>query len=122
MGREDGDGSSEAPDDSRIAVRTLCGSGVRGFADGPGSLAQFDRPVGVLALPDGRLLVADTFNHRIRLVSSQGVVSAARVQVLCLSCVAGEHAVRQWRQGHERRRPARLLLPQLRRDRNGRGQ
>ena len=107
----DGDGSSEAPDDSRIAVRTLCGSGVRGFADGPGNLAQFDRPVGVLALPDGRLLVADTFNHRIRLVSSEGVVSAARVPVLCLSCVAGEHAVRQRRQGHERWQPPQLLLP-----------
>jgi len=65
---------SRARDDRRIAVRTLCGSGERGFADGPGNLAKFDRPVGILALPDGRLIVADTFNHRIRIISTDGTV------------------------------------------------
>lgn len=52
-----------APDGT---VRTVAGSGVAGFADGPGSNARFDSPGGLALALDGSLIVADTGNHRIR--------------------------------------------------------
>ncbi|MBS1797932.1 MAG: hypothetical protein JSS81_29195 [Acidobacteria bacterium] len=52
-------------------VTTLAGS-VEGFADGQGAAARFDTPTGLVADPDGRLLVADTGNRRIRIVGPDG--------------------------------------------------
>jgi len=53
-------------------VSTLAGS-TRGFADGIGTLAQFDTPLG-LAMWGERLLVADAGNSRIRVVEPDGRV------------------------------------------------
>jgi hypothetical protein len=47
-------------------VTTLAGSGVAGSADGPPALAEFNRPSGVAFLPSGRVVVADTNNHTLR--------------------------------------------------------
>jgi hypothetical protein len=47
----------------------------RGFAEGPGHDAKFDTPCGVATLKDGSILVADTMNSRIRLISPFGKVS-----------------------------------------------
>src|SRR5262249_3948412 len=47
---------------------------LRGFADGKGREAKFYYPQGVAVSPDGYIYVADTFNHRIRRVSSDGEV------------------------------------------------
>ncbi len=55
-------------------VMTLAGS-ERGFADGLGAGARFDTPCAVAAWSEGSLLVADTMNSRIRLVTANGVVS-----------------------------------------------
>lgn len=54
-------------------VRTLAG-GSRGFADGTGSDARFDTPCGIDVLKDGRIVVADTGNGRIRIVEPDGSV------------------------------------------------
>ncbi len=51
-------------------VTTLTGSS-RGFADGTGAAARFDTPTG-LAMWHDKLLVADTGNHRIRMVEPNG--------------------------------------------------
>ncbi|MGI4869558.1 MAG: NHL repeat-containing protein [Janthinobacterium lividum] len=57
-------------------VSTLAGSGAYGYADGPGTTAQFKNPLGVTCDGRGNVYVADTGNHRIRgIVAVTGVVS-----------------------------------------------
>jgi hypothetical protein len=68
---------------SRI-VTILAGSGPAGFADGTGSNAKFNYPQGVAVSSTGYVFVADTDNHRIRKITSSGVVT-----VLAGSGVAG---------------------------------
>ena len=53
-------------------VRTYAGSGVNDFADGSALTAQFQTPGGIARTTDGRVFVADTFNHRIRVISADG--------------------------------------------------
>jgi sugar lactone lactonase YvrE len=55
-------------------VSTLAGSTV-GFQDNTGTAAQFSSPVGIAIDSTGTLYVADTGNHRIRAVTSTGVVT-----------------------------------------------
>ena len=54
-------------------VTTLAGS-IRGFSEGTGTAARFDTPSSVAAWTDGRVLVADTLNSRIRIVEPDGRV------------------------------------------------
>ncbi len=50
-------------------------SGSAGFKDGTGPVAEFDAPVGIAVLPDGSWVVADSYNNRVRHVTSAGVVT-----------------------------------------------
>ena len=52
-------------------VTTLAGS-VRGFADGIGMGVKFDTPCSVAVWKDGRIVVADTLNSRIRVIEPDG--------------------------------------------------
>lgn len=56
-------------------VSTLAGSGERGHRDGPAVRAQFDGPIGIAVTDDGALIVADSYNDRIRRISLDGQVS-----------------------------------------------
>jgi sugar lactone lactonase YvrE len=56
-------------------VTTVAGDGVSGYVDGPAAQARFNAPEGLALTASGTLLVADTGNHRIRVVSAAGVVS-----------------------------------------------
>ncbi len=56
-------------------VSTLAGTGVRGYADGTGSTAQFHGATGLAVDAHGDLLVADAGNYCIRKVTPAGVVS-----------------------------------------------
>jgi DNA-binding beta-propeller fold protein YncE len=57
-------------------VTTLAGQLTGGFADGTGALAQFNQPQGVALLSDGKIVVADLSNNRIRIVDpTSGVVT-----------------------------------------------
>jgi sugar lactone lactonase YvrE len=55
-------------------VSTIAGDGVPGYLDGPARRARFNGPVGVAVDALGRVLVADTYNDRIRIVDTDGTV------------------------------------------------
>ena len=64
----------------RLAVgvlTTIAGSGVQGFGgDGAGATAaQMDTPSGVAVAGDGRVFVADSHNHRIRIIAADGTIT-----------------------------------------------
>jgi hypothetical protein len=50
-----------------------------GCRDGPASAAQFDSPSGVCIDVDGNLLIADTNNNRVRLMTPAGEVRVLRL-------------------------------------------
>ncbi len=52
-----------------IEVSTSLGSGHPGLADGPPDLVEFDHPSGLAFLGDGRLVIADTNNHMLRVLN-----------------------------------------------------
>lgn len=56
-------------------VSTLAGDGAPGFADGPGSSAEFHAPVRVTIGPQGNIFVADVHNNRIRKITPEGIVT-----------------------------------------------
>jgi DNA-binding beta-propeller fold protein YncE len=51
-------------------VSTVAGDGEEGHQDGAAAQAQFCCPTGLALLPDNRVLVADSFNNRIRVLSA----------------------------------------------------
>ena len=63
-----------APDGT---ITTIAGTGSAGYSGdgGPAALAQLSSPHAVDALPDGRLLIADMGNHRVRQVAADGTIS-----------------------------------------------
>ena len=56
------------------AVSTLAGSPEAGFADGSPLEARFNGPIGVAVDALGRVIVADTYNDRIRAINPDGSV------------------------------------------------
>jgi sugar lactone lactonase YvrE len=56
-------------------VNAVAGSGLAGNADGTGATALFDFPCGIASTPSGSLVVADTSNHLLRLVTPSGSVT-----------------------------------------------
>lgn len=53
------------------SVSTVAGTGVAGFADGPGASAQFNNPIALDVDSSGNLYVADFWGHRIRKITQQ---------------------------------------------------
>ena len=51
-------------------MATVAGDGERGHRDGAAAQAQFNCPGGLALLPDGRVLVTDEGNQRIRMLSA----------------------------------------------------
>ncbi|XKH53213.1 NHL domain-containing thioredoxin family protein [Citricoccus nitrophenolicus] len=59
-----------------------------GFRDGAAEQARFQHPLGVAALPDGSVLVADTYNGAIRRYAPAGVAADGRATEAEVSTVA----------------------------------
>ena len=59
-------------------VSSLAGSPLAcgGPVDGTGSSASFNNPVALTMAPDGRVVVGDTYNHLVRIVTTTGLVSS----------------------------------------------
>ena len=47
---------------------TIAGDGTEGFQDGAGPAAKFNRPIDIVLMPDGSLVVSEENNHRLRKV------------------------------------------------------
>ncbi|MZQ85227.1 copper amine oxidase [Paenibacillus sp. 5J-6] len=80
----DGKGNVYVADSANNAVRkvdtngqvtTLGGNGVPGKKDGKGSAASFNHPSDVAVTADGIVYVADSLNHVIRKIATDGTVS-----------------------------------------------
>jgi sugar lactone lactonase YvrE len=56
-------------------VTTIAGDGEPGDRDGPGHSARFNGPVGIAVTTDGTIMVADTYNDRIRRITPGGQVT-----------------------------------------------
>lgn len=56
-------------------ISTFAGSGLPGFANGPGLAAKFEKPTGIAIDGTGNLYVADESSHRIRIITPSGDVS-----------------------------------------------
>ncbi len=54
----------------------FAGSGSASFGDGVGIAAAVRNPQGIAVSSNGYVFVADTNNHRIRMISSSGVYRA----------------------------------------------
>jgi len=67
--------SSQSSPNRVWKVSTLAGSGTGGHRDGTGTAARFKDPSGVAVDSGGNIYVADSTNHRIRKITSAGVVS-----------------------------------------------
>jgi sugar lactone lactonase YvrE len=85
IGRDGAIYVSDAPNhrirriDQELNVTTIAGGGPVGltngsFADGPALSARFNLPAGLATDRMGNLIVADKDNHRIRLISPDGMV------------------------------------------------
>ena len=62
--------------DPNGVISTVAGNGVGGFSGdgGPATAAQIFFPEGIALGPDGSLYIADTFNHRVRKVTPDGII------------------------------------------------
>jgi streptogramin lyase len=56
-------------------VTTLAGGSEPGFEDGQAHAARFNGPIGIAVAPDHSIIVADTYNDRIRRIEPNGQVT-----------------------------------------------
>jgi len=61
--------------DTNGMVTTVAGSGIDGWRDGMADSAQFNYPRGICVDDAGNLYVGDSWNHRIRKIDTNGMVT-----------------------------------------------
>jgi DNA-binding beta-propeller fold protein YncE len=75
-------------------VSTIAGSGEEGYVDGPANQARFSSPRGICIDSKGNLFVGDCWNHRIRKIDTNGMVST-----FAGGGKTGELVVNDWKDG-----------------------
>ncbi|MCD4729587.1 MAG: hypothetical protein K8R74_03225, partial [Bacteroidales bacterium] len=60
---------------SDMIVSTIAGTGIAGYQNGNASEAQFNYPRGICLDDTGNIYIGDSWNHRIRKISIDGIVS-----------------------------------------------
>ncbi|HNX65944.1 MAG TPA: NHL repeat-containing protein [Bacteroidales bacterium] len=75
-------------------VSTVAGTGEEGYADGPADKARFSSPRGICIDSKGNLYVGDCWNHRIRKIDTNGIVTT-----FAGGGKTGELVVNAWRDG-----------------------
>ncbi|MFC7403387.1 NHL domain-containing thioredoxin family protein [Citricoccus sp. GCM10030269] len=85
-----GSGSDADAGTPERQVSTAVGTGLFdfGFRDGAAEQARLQHPLGVAALPDGSVLVADTYNGAVRRFAPAGVSADGRATEASVSTVA----------------------------------
>lgn len=58
-----------------MVVTTIAGTGVAGLLDGPAAQAKFNYPRGICLDDTGNIYIGDSWNHRVRKISLNGIVS-----------------------------------------------
>lgn len=83
-------------------VTTVAGTGHGGFLDGAATVAEFKQPSGVAVDDAGNLLVADTMNHSLRLITlgSSNVVVKTIAGMTKEGYADGDPATAQFKQPH----------------------
>jgi sugar lactone lactonase YvrE len=56
-------------------VSTFCGTGTAGYLDGASTTAEFNGPTGIAIDASNNLYVADSYNHSIRKIGTDGTAS-----------------------------------------------
>lgn len=82
---------------SGVTATTFAGSGQSGSADGAAAAARFASPEGIAVRADGAVFVADTGNHRIRMIASGNVTT---ISGSVAGAVDGAAAVARFRDPH----------------------
>jgi sugar lactone lactonase YvrE len=67
--------TATAPAPPKATLTVYAGDGQSGYVNGPAATARFNGPFGLAVGVGGALYVADTGNHRIRRISTTGLVS-----------------------------------------------
>jgi sugar lactone lactonase YvrE len=67
--------SPTPPGTPRVTLTVYAGDGQSGWVNGPAATARFNGPFGLAVDTRGFLYVADTGNHRIRKISTSGLVN-----------------------------------------------
>jgi sugar lactone lactonase YvrE len=75
-------------------VITAAGTGALGYIDGPAGQARFSSPRGICIDSKGNLFVGDCWNHRIRKIDTNGIVST-----FAGGGKTGELVVNDWKDG-----------------------
>ncbi|MEZ5082287.1 MAG: T9SS type A sorting domain-containing protein [Bacteroidales bacterium] len=58
-----------------MQVTTIAGNGQAGYQEGPANQAMFNYPRGICLDDTGNIYIGDSWNHRIRKISTDGIVS-----------------------------------------------
>ncbi|GIV44182.1 MAG: hypothetical protein KatS3mg035_1305 [Bacteroidia bacterium] len=86
--------------EEKISVETFAGSGIEGFKDGPSLEARLRSPNGIAVDAQGNVYFADSRNHRIRKVTTEGqVITIAGTGLSGNSTGKGTQSMLNWPAG-----------------------